>query len=850
MSDNAENPPSPAVADLAPALTLVRALHGEDVPEGPLGPGTVPEGVLALPVKAAMELFDYHGQVCSNVHCHHLPPPLRRYRRMRPQAIRSAAGEVHDVLWSHPDHDLVVTVREAILDEYEELAGQLSEGSLLEGDRLAELLKDREGVCNLAAVLWASRFQTPHAEELFRCLVPLAVDAAADGGDPAGAGGRGAGRESPKGLTAERRKLRRQLREAREESGKLQAALRRRELALEEVRREHRTARQQAEAAAADAEGLQDRLSEVQAAGGARDVTLAQTERVNADLLQDRRRLQEEIRRKEQERSRLASRLANENTRVKRLEQEAAARPRGPDAVWRFLRGERERIQADRTGRRTARTRAEGEWAAHRRLEEAFLDAYPRYRRRRAVSIRRPMAPLRLSALGGSAEIGRSCYLLELGDRRILVDCGIRASASRDLHPRLDGLDRLDALLLTHAHADHIGWVPALVRRFGDGLAIYCSGGTAALLPVLLQDCLQHYLHKMRVRRDNARYGGETEGPRDAYGQDEVDLVPCLVCACEFDRQERLPFDDVSVRFYPAGHILGAASILVEDGRGRRVFFSGDFSSFPQLTAPAAGWPEELGEVDLLVLESTYGHRRHPSMDDARGDLLAFIRETTRTRSGSVILASFALGRAQELLKLIAEAQGRGELPASLPVHFDGMIREINPIYADHADLRLPESFREVSGPHGRQEIAEQARTIPSVIVTTSGVLAGGPVIEYARRLLPDPRHRIVLAGYRDEGSPSRALRELAAPGPARRVRLSNGAGEGVEIRAALPAKEVGLSAHADQPGLVSYAGRLRPRQIALVHGEPAAQEALRARLAERHPGADIVCGPDELEMP
>jgi len=574
MSDDAENPPSPAVTDLAPALTLVRALHGEDVPEGPLGPETVPEGVLALPVKAAMELFDYHGQVCSNVHCHHLPPPLRRYRRMRPQAIRSAAGEIHDVLWSYPEHDLVVTVREAVLDEYEELAGLLSKGDLLEGDRLDELLKDREGACNLAAVLWASRFQAPHAEELFRCLVPLAVRAAADDGDPAGAEGRGADRQSPKGLTAERRKLRRQLKEAQDETGKLQAALRRRELALEEARREQRTARQRAEAASADAEGLQDRLSEVQAAVEARELTLAQTERVNADLLRDRRRLQEEIRRKERERSRLASRLANENTRVKRLEQEAAARPRGPDAVWRFLRRERERIQEERKGRGTARTRAEGEAAAHRRLEEAFLDAYPRFRRRRAVAVRRPKAPLRLSALGGSAEIGRSCYLLELGDRRILVDCGIRAGASRDLHPRLDGLDRVDALLLTHAHADHIGWVPALVRRFGDGLDIYCSGGTAALLPVLLQDCLQHYLHKMRVRRDNARYGAEAEGPRDSYGQDEVDLVPCRVCACEFDREERLPFDDVSVRFYPAGHILGAASILIES-RGRRVFFSG-----------------------------------------------------------------------------------------------------------------------------------------------------------------------------------------------------------------------------------------------------------------------------------
>ena len=141
-----------------------------------------------------------------------------------------------------------------------------------------------------------------------------------------------------------------------------------------------------------------------------------------------------------------------------------------------------------------------------------------------------------------------------------------------------------------------------------------------------------------------------------------------MCSACGFEEEARLPFDDVSVRFFAAGHILGAASILVEDGRGRRVFFSGDFSSFPQLTTPAAAWPEDLGEVDLLVLESTYGNRRHRPMDQVRGDLLAFIRETTQTRNGSVILASFALGRAQELLKLIATAQDPGRpLPPPCP---------------------------------------------------------------------------------------------------------------------------------------------------------------------------------------
>ena len=798
----------------------------------------MPESVLALPVKAAIELFQYHGKVCSNIHCHHLPPPLRRYRRMRSQVIQSVTREVHDVLWSHPDHDLVITVREAILDEYGELSGLVSNGRLLEGDRLGELLKDREGVYNLTAVLWASGFQAPHAEELFRCLVPIAADRASDDDDPAASAGP-RDRRSLKKLNAEGRRLQRRLKEATEEAEKLRASLRRTELALENARREHRTSREQAEAAAAEVEHLQDRLHEIHADIEGHELKAAQTERVNADLLQDRRRRQEEIRRKEQERSRLAARLANENTRVKRLERQAASRPRGADAVWRFLRREKERIQADRAGAEAGGTRAEGEWGAHRRLEEAFLAAYPRYRRRRRVALRRPQPPLRLSALGGSSEIGRSCYLLELGDQRILVDCGIKASATRDLHPAWGGLDRIDALLLTHAHTDHIGWVPALVRRFGDGLDIYCSSGTAALLPVQLQDCRQHYLHKMRLRRDHAQYGAEAEGPRDAYGEDDVDLVPYLACACEFGEEARLPFDDVSVRFFPAGHILGAASILIES-RGRRVFFSGDFSSFPQLTTPAASWPEDLGEIDLLVLESTYGNRRHRPMDEVRGDLLAFIRETTQTRKGSVILASFALGRAQELLKLIAAAQDRGELPTSLPVHFDGMIREINPIYADHADFRLAESFREVSGPFDRQEVAERARTVPSVIVTHLGDAhrrAGHRVRPAAAARPPAPHrpHRLPGRG-RPEPGPARAgLRRARPQGAA----LQRGGGGRRDPRR--PAGEGGGALGARRPARTRELRRAPP---AAAH-RPGPRGARRPGGARGPPGREAPGGGD-----
>ena len=177
------------------------------------------------------------------------------------------------------------------------------------------------------------------------------------------------------------------------------------------------------------------------------------------------------------------------------------------------------------------------------------------------------------------------------------------------------------------------------------------------------------------------------------------------------------------------------------------------------------------------------------------------------------------------------------------------MIKRINPIYHRLSDLQLsPVKLYEVSGEGDRQDVAASAQETPSIIVTTSGMLTGGPVLHYARSLLPDRRHRIVLTGYQDEGAPSRALRGLIE-GP-RRVAFQGERGEIVEFEAAMPAKEVRFSSHADQPGLIDYAGRILPKNIALVHGEAAAQQELRQRLLQLHSKSDIICGPSELTVP
>lgn len=832
---------------LGPAYAVLRAAFGDRIPNGPLGPDTVPASVLALPITLATEKLVQHAKRCQNLRCPHVPPPLLPYRRMRPEAIRKARDQVHKVLWTHSDHELVIWVRRQILGKHGELAKEISTGSLLDGDRLGEVLSDLggDGPSLLAAVLWASEFNGPDAEPLFRSLVPLAQDSTSRSTQKVVTHEDGL----LQSLEADLRSVGRARKQAKRTAEQAVHDLQLKERALARSKRDLEDTQRRYRETAEELGRLQVRLRDTDAALRNSERDAEKAVKVNADLRRDLHTMRDMQRELEVQRSDLARQLAAERREIEHLKVQLASLPRGADAVWNFLRAEEERIKGDRmilSG--GAKIRADQEWTTHRKLETAFLEAYPQYRQPPPVKIRRK-TQARLVALGGSAEVGRSCYLLELGKHRILVDCGIKPSGREDLHPEIHRLERIDALILTHAHTDHIGWVPALVHKFGE-FDIYCSDGTAALLPVMLEDCYHHYIRKRAILRDRARYISNAGIVEDDYEEEDVHAVPNLAITCKFGEEEALPFGDASIRFYPAGHILGAASILIEDQSGRSIFFSGDFSSFPQLTVSAARWPDDRGEIDLLVLESTYGDREHPPLEVSRSNLIAFIRETIENGQGSVILASFALGRAQELLKLLATARQGGELPGSVPVYVDGMIRRINPIYRKLAEFDLPpESFYEVSGESERQEVALIAHEKPSIIVTTSGMLAGGPVVEYARRLLPDSRHRIVLTGYQDEGAPSMALRELTGFRGPWRVKAENESGELVEFEAARPAKHVQLSSHADQPGLIECAGRLRPKVIALVHGEPDAQKHLRSRLLQIHPDAKIICGPSELAV-
>lgn len=778
-----------------------------------------------------------------------MPRPLEHYRRQRPDAVRkqSAGAEVYKVLWTHSDHELVEDVRAILIAEHVDLVKEIRAGKLLSEERLADVLRDLgdDSPRILANLLWALKFDGPATEALFRDLVPL-VAAPAFAND-----GNGSVKQSPPKSHRDFKKIVRELKELKEKLSEAQKEFERKDRALERAKLEQRTAQDSYRAAAQKIEELESRVRKLDESRDELEAAAVKATALTDGLRKERAHQRDERRAVEIERSDLIRELSIARREIERLGLKLASRPHGIDAVYKFVRTEQARLKRARLiAQGGIKQELNDEWRTFRKLKKAFVAAHPEYveprpRRQRAKE------PLRLVALGGSGEIGRSCYLLELGEHRILVDCGVKPNGSEDAHPDLSRLGEVHALILTHAHADHVGWVPALVKHFPE-LPIYCSEGTAALLPIMLDDCRRNYLRKLTKARDHAQYSRHRLTVDEEYEAGHVRAVRELVMTCEYGIDEAIPPGDITFTFYPAGHVLGAASVLVKGG-GRKIFFSGDFSSFPQLTVSEAQWPDDLGQIDLLVLESTYGGKTHEPIEETRERLVSFVHNTTGQNNGSVILACFALGRAQEVLSLVTAAKREGQIPGAIPVHVDGMIKRVNPVYERLATFNVEQSeFNEVTGDDERQNVIHEALQRPAIIITTSGMMTGGPVIEYARHLLPEPRNRIILTGYQDGEAPSQNLLKLeGAGGGSRRVQFRNEENEPVEFEAAFPAELISLSGHADQRGLLRYAGKLKPRAVALVHGEPNAQRELKAHLELLYGRRVTVdCGPDQLEVP
>lgn len=416
---------------------------------------------------------------------------------------------------------------------------------------------------------------------------------------------------------------------------------------------------------------------------------------------------------------------------------------------------------------------------------------------------------LMVTPLGGGTEIGGSCLLVEAGDVRLLVDAGMRPRQPLDQSapPLIDEVrgGRLDAIVITHAHHDHAGYVPALVADH-PGLAVYCTADTAALLPTMWADSVRVFDR----REARAPFAGP-ELPLAPYGQAEVEQAQRRLLPLRFGASAEVAAG-VTIELFPAGHILGAAGVVVTAGESR-LTVTGDVSNQDQATVPGLIIPQSARACDLLVIESTHC-RRNTNRDAEVEQFLATVHETVAS-GGRVLVPAFALGRAQEVALTL-----RRRLP-DVPVLLDGMAKEIARIYQQQTEARpdplhiYGDQVREVP-PTQRGELIASFRR--GVIITTSGMLTAGPAVQWARAVLPDPNAALLLAGYQDEESPGAALLALSR---------DNRAGlelNGVRVEVNAQVSKAGLSAHADRRGLTSIVRDVGAEQVMLVHGYPAAQ--------------------------
>ncbi|MBN1335618.1 MAG: MBL fold metallo-hydrolase [Deltaproteobacteria bacterium] len=425
---------------------------------------------------------------------------------------------------------------------------------------------------------------------------------------------------------------------------------------------------------------------------------------------------------------------------------------------------------------------------------------------------------------GGASSIGASCALVADEGLALVVDCGIRQGRGEAL-PDLAGLQAAlggrppDAVVLTHAHLDHAGALPLLVATWPK-VPVLCTPPTATLLGILLRDAVR----VMETDRDE-------EVP--LYGEHMVEATLAAVRPCRFD--DPIPVGAATLALLPAGHILGAASVLVH-AQSHRLLLSGDVSITSQTTIP--GMPRPHVEVDTLVIESTYGDRMHASRSAGENRLCARVAEVVAV-GGHVLVPAFAVGRAQEVLLSLQVAMVDGRIPA-FPVWADGMVRAVCSAYSGHpeylnrglrhrvrteADVFFPRKlgFQRVADRAMREAVAAGP---PCCVVASSGMLAGGASPVYARAWAGEPASLVAVTGYQDEEAPGRALLE-AADGRRDLLPLPGGA---VEVRCAV--ERYHLSAHADADELVGLASAVRPRTVLLVHGDPAARDGLAGRLA------------------
>lgn len=436
---------------------------------------------------------------------------------------------------------------------------------------------------------------------------------------------------------------------------------------------------------------------------------------------------------------------------------------------------------------------------------------------------------MQLTFLGAVGTVTGSKYLLKSGDKRILVDCGLFQGLKQ---LRLKNWEKLpvkpreiDAVVLTHAHIDHSGYLPLLVKHGFKG-RVYCTEATRDLCEVLLPDSA--HLQEEEAEYANRRGFSKHHPALPLYTREDALKALELLTAVDYEQDVYLD-DDLTLRFFPNGHILGSAFVRIHNKK-TSVLFSGDIGRPNDILMKP---PAAIKQSDYLLIESTYGNRLHEK-DDPQAKLAAIINKTVK-RKGVVVIPVFAVGRAQELLYYIHLLKSSGAISEDVPVYLNSpMAVDATEIFMHHRnEHRLSsEQCRAMSRTAHMVNSVEESRALndkkgPMIILSASGMASGGRVVHHLKAFAPHANNTILFVGFQAAGTRGAAMIDGAES-----IKIH---GEYVPVKADVEFIS-NFSAHADYAEILAWLGGLEtpPKKTFIVHGEPVAADAMRIHIEER----------------